>query len=69
METNLKIQGMTCGNCVKHVTTALSVLDGVQRVEVDLQSGSARVEHDPAQAPLARLLSALEEEGYEGQAG
>jgi copper chaperone CopZ len=40
----LKIQGMTCGGCVKHVTKALQSVPGVAHVDVDLVSGRARVE-------------------------
>lgn len=67
MMTTLRVEGMTCNHCVNHVTSALRAVEGVQQVEVDLQNASARVEHDSSTA-LASLLSALEEEGYEGHA-
>ncbi|MDF2440279.1 MAG: Heavy-metal-associated domain, partial [Abditibacteriota bacterium] len=44
MTTLLKIEGMTCEMCVKHVTQGLQNVSGVQSVEVDLARGAAKVE-------------------------
>ena len=41
MDTTLKIKGMMCQHCVKHVTEALSKLDGVTNVKVDLEGEKA----------------------------
>jgi len=61
----LKIDGMTCGHCVKAVTEALSEVSGVDKVvDVNLEqkqatvSGSARAE---------ALVNAIEEAGYEAR--
>jgi copper chaperone len=62
MTAELKIEGMTCGHCQKAVENALSGVAGVQKVEVDLAGGKARVE---GTADLAALLAAVKEEGYE----
>ena len=40
---NLKIDGMKCMHCVKHVSDALLALDGVNKVKVNLDEGSAKV--------------------------
>lgn len=59
----LKIDGMTCGHCVKAVTQALNEVPGVERVvEVSLERGSAQVE---GHADTSKLIEAIEEEGYE----
>lgn len=60
----LSVTGMTCQNCVKHVTHALQGVPGVERVTVDLASGTAKVEGNP---DVAALVSAVEEEGYEAK--
>ena len=60
--TTLKISGMTCQNCVKHVTEALSAVPGVKTVQVDLATETARIEGD---APPEALIQAVEEEDYE----
>ena len=41
MDTTLKIKGMMCQHCVKHVTEALSKVDGVTAVKVDLEGEKA----------------------------
>jgi len=57
----LKIEGMSCNNCVRHVGEALRAVPGVERVEVSLALGQAVVE---GEAPLERLIEAVQEEGY-----
>ena len=57
----LLVEGMTCGNCVKHVEEALRPLSGVQHVEVDLAGGRVRV---AGNVDSAALVDALGEAGY-----
>jgi copper chaperone CopZ len=64
MNTILNVSGMTCGNCVKHVTAALSALPGVQRADVKLHEGRAEITHD-ATTSVESLLEAVRAEGYE----
>lgn len=45
--TNMKIEGMTCLNCVTHVEKALRAVPGVKEVTVRQDEG-ATVEHDGA---------------------
>lgn len=58
-----RISGMTCQNCVRHVTKALSSLPGVTRVEVSLEHNDATVESG-APIPFDQVLSAVQEAGY-----
>lgn len=39
-----KVEGMTCGNCKKHVEEGLASLSEVKSVEVDLEQGEARID-------------------------
>lgn len=41
MTSNLKIEGMTCQNCARHVREALQGVPGVEYAEVDLDGGLA----------------------------
>ena len=66
-DTILTVQGMTCGSCVRHVTTALKELDGVEKVDVKLRDGIVVVQHDASEAPVDSLMDALREAGYESQ--
>lgn len=59
--TTLKITGMTCGHCVKHVESALLKVPGVTGATVDLTRGEARVE---GSADPAALVAAVEAEDY-----
>ena len=61
--TQLKIEGMTCGHCVRSVTKALEGVPGVQSAAGDLAAGTASVVHDGTTLPEA-LAKAVEEEGY-----
>ena len=65
-ESLLDVTGMSCPACVRHVTAALRGLDGVAAVDVRLEDGTARVTHDPARAPVAALVAAVERAGYAG---
>ncbi|MCJ7552222.1 MAG: heavy-metal-associated domain-containing protein [Anaerolineae bacterium] len=67
METmKLKVNGMSCMMCVKHVTHALQGVDGVTDVAVSLDAGgTATVTFDPAKANLASFTAAVAEADYE----
>ena len=41
------IQGMTCGSCVKKITSTVEEVSGVLNCEVSLADKSAEVEFDP----------------------
>ena len=44
MEKKLKVEGMMCQHCVKHVTEALAAVEGVEKVDVSLEEGTATVQ-------------------------
>jgi copper chaperone CopZ len=58
------VTGMTCQNCVRHVTQALSGLPGVRSVQIDLESGVARLDTE-REISRTEASSALEEAGYQ----
>lgn len=57
-----EVRGMTCDNCVQHVTKAVRGVPGVTEVAVSLAQNSATVtgDFDPK-----IVIEAIEEEGYE----
>ena len=61
--TNLKIEGMSCNNCVQHVQHALSTVPGVKKAEVSLAQKQAVVQSE-GPLDLAAAVKAVEEEGY-----
>ena len=68
MHATLKVNGMTCGNCVKHVTKAASKVPGVTEPNVDLASGKVELDYDPQQASLDVIVAAITKAGYPAEA-
>jgi copper ion binding protein len=64
MKTTLKIEGMSCDHCVRHISNALKGLEGVKSAEVDLKKKIAQVEHGEG-VSLDTLKAAVSEAGYE----
>jgi copper chaperone len=60
-----EVTGMTCDNCVHHVTEAIKGVPGVKAAEVSLATNSAKVEGDFDEKAL---IAAVQEEGYEAKA-
>ncbi len=63
-DTILEVQGMTCPSCIRHVSSALTELEGVGAVDVKLRDGLVVVKHDATEAPVEQLIDALNEAGY-----
>jgi copper chaperone CopZ len=59
------VTGMTCGHCVSAVTSELSAVPGVQRVDVQLVVGGASSVTVDSVAPLTadQVEAALDEAG------
>ena len=58
----MKIEGMTCGGCAKHVEKALRGVEGVSTVAVSLADGTASVE---GSASLEAMAASVSEAGYQ----
>lgn len=58
MKHTYKIIGMTCSNCVASVSDALSKVDGVQQINVDLEREEAEI-YMAKHIPIAILKSVL----------
>lgn len=57
-----KVGGMSCGHCVRAVTSAVHGIDPGARVAVDLVAGEVRVD---GAAAADRVAAAIAAEGYE----
>jgi copper chaperone CopZ len=66
-ETTFDVTGMTCMNCVRHVTEAVKKLEGVKDVAVTLETGKVKVQHDGRATLDAAVIGTLVEEGYEAK--
>ena len=58
------VGGMTCAACQAHVDRAVSKLDGVENVAVNLLAGSMMVDYDPAQVSPDDICTAVDRAGY-----
>ena len=58
------VGGMTCASCQAHVDRAVSKLDGVNSVAVNLLSGSMAVEFDENVVSINDICAAVDRAGY-----
>ncbi|MDP2135287.1 MAG: copper ion binding protein [Sulfuritalea sp.] len=63
--TTIKVDGMSCGGCVKSVTGVLTALDGVAKAEVSLEQKQAVVEFDAAKVSRDQLMAVIEDAGFD----
>lgn len=63
-ETRLEVEGMTCASCVGRVERALKAVPGVTGAEVNLATGSARVEYLSGTTTAEALAAAATAAGY-----
>lgn len=65
MGQTFSVTGLSCQNCVNHVTEALSALAGVTGVSVELEPKGTSTVHVDASGPLSddEVQAALAEEG------
>ena len=61
---SLPVGGMTCASCVSHVAGALTELQGVENVVVNLATNKASLTYDPARVTLADMARAVDDVGY-----
>lgn len=63
MKMNLKVEGMSCQHCVMAVSQALFAVDGVENVQIKLESKAVDVTGDKLSEEAIR--EAVYEAGYD----
>lgn len=63
-EKFIRVDGMSCNNCVKHVSEALSEIPGVEHVEVSLEKAGATIQSSQ-DIDIEVIRTALDEAGYD----
>ncbi len=63
-KVKFSVTGMTCAACQANVTKAVSRLDGIKKVDVNLLNGSMNAEFDESIVSAEHIISAVEEIGY-----
>jgi len=64
MQTKLNVDGMSCEHCEKAVKKAVSAIDGVKDVTVDLAGKTVTVTHDE-KVTIENIKIQIVEQGYE----
>jgi copper chaperone len=59
-----KVQGMSCGHCVKAITQAVQTRDPAASVRVDLAAKEVGVE---SALTVDQVIAAITEEGYDAK--
>ncbi|MEI7535251.1 MAG: cation transporter, partial [Verrucomicrobiae bacterium] len=66
--TELRVSGMTCNNCARHVTEAIQGVTGVQSASVSLQNSRAAVRwNSGASQNVPAILAAISKAGFEAK--
>ena len=66
VSTTVNVSGMTCGHCVSSVSEELEALSGVEKIDVDLNSGGISTVTITSAGALSRseIGEAIAEAGY-----
>ncbi|KAK3700407.1 hypothetical protein LTR37_016018 [Vermiconidia calcicola] len=67
--SRITLDGLTCAACVASVETAVSKLDGVERVAISLPLSRGTVVHRQAVVSVDDIIYAVESRGYGAEAG
>lgn len=62
METKIQVEGMSCGHCKAAVTKAVEGVDGVQSVNVDLDTG--QVVYSGVDVDLEKIRQSVAKAGF-----
>lgn len=66
---DIKINGMDCMECTRHVETAIRSVPDVERVDVFLGTEKARITYSSTLPNLSQIENAVKEAGYEAVVG
>ena len=60
----LNVPDISCEHCERAITGALSPVDGVRSVSIDIPAKQVKVEYDEAQVNVEKMKELLSEEEY-----
>lgn len=67
-EATIKIEGMTCGHCVRTVETKVGAIKGVDSVKVDLKAREAKVRYAESTTGIDAIVAVINDAGFEASA-
>ena len=63
-KTTLSVPDISCEHCERTITEALTPLEGVRNVKVDIPSKQVNVEYDEGTVDVNKFKAVLQEEDY-----
>ena len=61
----LIVEGMSCNHCVESIKKAVGVLNGVEKVDIDLEAKKVIVEFVPEKVSLDTIKGTIEDQGFD----
>ena len=63
-QTTLSVPDISCEHCERTITEALTPLDGVRSVKVDIPAKQVNVDYDESSVDVEKFKAVLQEEDY-----
>ncbi len=63
-QTTLSVPDISCEHCERTITQALTPLDGVRTVKVDIPAKQVNVDYDESAVDVDKFKAVLQEEDY-----
>lgn len=60
----MNVPDISCEHCERAITNALTTVEGVRTVSVDIPGKQVRVDYDDAQVDVQKMKDILQEEDY-----
>jgi copper chaperone len=61
----LSVPEISCGHCKSAIEAAVSQVDGVERVEVQIDESTVQLDYDGTADTLTTIVTTIEDVGYE----
>jgi len=61
----LEVEGMSCGHCAQSIKKNVSDIQGVSKVDVDMETKTVTVDFDPGIIEIEAVVETIEDQGYE----
>ena len=65
VETNLKVEGMTCDECEASIAKGVNAIAGIDSISANHEDSTAFVRFDSNKTDLTKITAAIEERGFE----
>lgn len=62
--TTLTVPDISCAHCERTITEALTPIEGVERVTVDIPQKQVNVDYDQGRVDIDRFKQVLQDEDY-----